>query len=400
MGNDLLLTARLEEASLRNKSRFLVVASESHSRILTQMSPDLLPGLHVAELGPGDPISDDLLVDVALAVAEVDPRIPSSMQRIGRIRERHPDLPIVAAIEGASVSFVRTLLRQGVNDVVSLPFDQEELLQVILDAVASNTASSGETATLAPTVAVIRSLGGCGATSIATHLAGDLAAHDESGRGAVIADLDLQFGSVADYLGLRPRATLADLLGSERQLDEDLLRSVATDAGGGLSVIAAPDAIMPLESVDTDELLRVIRLLRRQFGYVVLDLPANWTNWTLSAALAANSIVLVVELSIASLRQAQRRLELFRSVGIDERAIEIVVNRVENRLFRTIGIDDVEKTLGYPVTGAVALEAPALSTAQNQGVLLGKVARKSKFAQDIARVGESLRAGRLAKKAR
>lgn len=382
---------------MRNNSRFLVVASDFHARVLTQAPHEALPGLQVAELGAGDPIADNLLADAALVVLEVDPQDSSSMQRIGRIRDMRPDLPVVAAIERASVSLVRTLLHQGVTDVVSLPFDQEELLQVILNAVANKMASSTETVTLAPTVAVVRSLGGCGATSIATHLAGDLAAHDRSGRGAVIADLDLQFGSVASYLGVRPRATLADLLGSEARLDADLLRSVAADAGGGLSVIAAPESIMPLESVDTDDLLRVIRLLRQNFGYVVLDLPANWTNWTLSAALAANSIVLVVELSIASLRQAQRRLELFRSVGIDERAIEIVVNRVENRLFRTIGVDDVEKTLGYRVTGTVALETPALSTAQNQGALLGKIARKSKFAQDMARMGESLRAGRLAK---
>ena len=396
MGNDLLLTERLEEASLRNNSRFLVVASDFHARTLTQTPPATLPGLNVAELRAGEPILDDLLDDVALVVVEVDPRNSSSMQRIGHIRDKRPGLPIVAAIDGASVSLVRALLRQGVSDVVSLPFDQEELLQVILDTVANKMASVSETATLAPTVAVIRSLGGCGATSIATHLAADLAAHDDSGRGAVIADLDLQFGSVADYLGLRPRATFGDLLGADTRLDEELLRSVAADAGGGLSVIAAPETIMPLESVETDDVLRVIRLLRQQFGYVVLDLPANWTNWTLSAASAANAIVLVVELSIASLRQAQRRLELLHSVGIDERAIEIVVNRVENRLFRTIGLDDVAKTLGHQVTGAVSLETPALNTAQNQGVLLGKVARKSKFAQDIARMSETLRAGRLA----
>jgi pilus assembly protein CpaE len=397
MGNDLLLTGHLEKASLRDHSRFLVVASAHHAQALKQAPPEILPGLRVAELGAGDAIADDLLTDVALVVVEVDPQDSSSMQRIGQIRTRWSDLPIVAAIEGASVSLVRTLLRQGVSDVVALPFDQEELLQVTLDAVANRKTSAREAAALAPMVAVVRSLGGCGATSIATHLAADLAAHDNSGRGSVIADLDLQFGSVADYLGLRPRASLADLLGAETRLDEDLLRSVAAEAGGGLSVIAAPDAIMPLESVETDDLLRVIRLLRQQFGYVVLDLPANWTNWTLSAASAANTIVLVVELSVASLRQAQRRLELFRSVGIDERSIEIVVNRVESRLFRTIGIDDVAKTLRHPVTSTVAFEATALNAAQNQGALLAKSARKSKFADDIARLGETLRAGRLSK---
>jgi pilus assembly protein CpaE len=213
----------------------------------------------------------------------------------------------------------------------------------------------------------------------------------------VIVDLDLQFGSVADFLGVKPRGNLADLLGVENRLDEELLRSVAGEAEGGLSVIAAPDAIMPLESVDTDDLLRVLTLLRQQYDYVVLDLPANWTNWTLSAALAADAILMVVELSIASLRQARRRLELFRSVGIEDRAVEIVVNRVEKRLFRTIGLDDVARTLGHAVLGNIALDAPTVSTAQNQGTLVGSVRRKSRFVADLTEIGQQLRAGLLAR---
>jgi pilus assembly protein CpaE len=246
-------------------------------------------------------------------------------------------------------------------------------------------------------VAVARSIGGCGATSFATHLAGDLAAHDASGNGVIIVDLDLQFGSVADYLGIRARGNIADLLGAHERLDEELVRSVTSQTPGGISVIAAPEVIMPLESVDTDDLLRLLKLLRQQYSYVILDLPANWTNWTLSASLTADVIVLVVALNLGSLRQAKRRLELFRSVGIEDGAIEIVVNRVEKRLFRTIDPGDVSQTLGHSVLGTIALDAPTVSAAQNQGVLVGDVQRKSKFVTDMARIGKLLRDLHLAR---
>ena len=399
MGNLNLTSEHLKDAALRNTSRILVAASVPYVAILDHGGASALPGLRVIELGKSAPLSAALLQDAALLVIEVDPADRASMQRIGTVREEHPHLLVVAAIENASVSLVRTLLREGISDVVSLPFEVNELLQVTLDAVAKREADAGFDARLAPMIAVVRSIGGCGATSIGTNLAADLAQHDESGRGSVIADLDLQFGSVADYLGVKPHGFLSDLLEAEGRLDEELLRSVAVSAGDGVSVIAAPPSIMPLESVDTDQLLKVIRLLRQQYGSVVLDLPANWTNWTLSAALASDAIVLVVELSIASLRQAKRRLELFRSVGIEDNAIQVVVNRVEKRLFRTINLNDVSATLGHPVLGSVALDAPLVSTAQNQGQLVSQVQRKSRFAKDIAQLGESLRAGRL-KKAR
>lgn len=398
MGNYDLLTEHLKEAALRTSSRILVIASAAHVETLTQAAAaDAIPGLRSAALDPAAAVPEGLLGDVSLLVIEVDPADRASMRRVGDIRERYPNLPVIAAIADASLSLVRTLVREGISDVVALPFELGELLQISLDTVAKADAGAAGSVALAPMVAVARSLGGCGATSILTHLAADLAEHDPTGRGVVIVDLDLQFGSVAGYLGVAPRGNVADLLGAEDRLDEDLLRSVATEAGGGVSVIAAPDSIMPLESVDTDVLLRMIRLLRQQYAYVLLDLPANWTNWALSSALAADSIVLVAELTISSLRQAKRRLELFRSVGIDDCAVEIVVNRVEKRLFRAIDLADVAATLGRPVLGSIALEAPLVSAAQNQGSLVGQMHRKSKFAKDIAAIGAFLRSGRLAK---
>ena len=398
MGTYDLLTEHLKEAALRTSSRILVVASAAHVDALTQAAgAEVIPGLRTLALDGGEPLPADQMGDTSILVIEVDPADRASMRRIGDIREAYPELPVVAAITDASVSLVRTLVREGISDVVSLPFELTELLQISLDTAAKHDAAAPGSVALAPLIVVARSLGGCGATSLLTHLAADLAEHDRSGRGVVIVDLDLQFGSVADYLGIAPRGTIADLLGAEDRLDEELIRSVATEAGGGVSVIAAPEAIMPLESVDTDVLLRMIRLLRAHYGTVLLDLPANWTNWALSATLAADSLVLVTELTIASLRQAKRRLELFRSVGIDPRAVEVVVNRVEKRLFRTIGLEDVAETLGRPVLGSVALEAPLLSAAQNQGQLLSRTHRKSRFAKDIAGLSELLRAGRLAR---
>ncbi len=102
-------------------------------------------------------------------------------------------------------------------------------------------------------------------------------------------------------------------------------------------------------------------------------------------------LVLVVELGISSLRQARRRIDLFRSVGIEEQHIKIVVNRVEKRLFRTIGLDDVSETLGLPVFSSIALDAPTVSVAQNQGLLADEIRGKSKFVSDIATLGDQLR---------
>ncbi|EQB07960.1 AAA family ATPase [Novosphingobium lindaniclasticum] len=376
------------------RSAILVVASQAVIEEFRAGSQgDLVLGLHLLAMEPHEFLPAHMLQDMTMAVIEVHPEDQRSMARLTRVCEAFPTLPVVAAISDASVALVRALVREGICDVVSLPLDLDEILQISLDTLARQQVRIPQTGALAPVLAVTRSISGCGATSIATHLAADLAGHEEGGKGTVIVDLDLQFGHVGHYLGTTARGNLNDLLAAGNRLDEELLGSVLGAAGGGLWVIAAPEAIMPLEAVDTDQLLRVIHLLRQRFDHVVLDLPANWTNWTLSAAVGAEVIVLVVELSIASLREARRRLDLFASVGIAPQSIAIVVNRAEKRLFRTIDVSDAARTLGHAVLGTIALDAPQVEAAQAEGRLVGQVQRKSRFAADVRTLAETLRTG-------
>lgn len=383
-----------KDLDLRTCSDVVVVASGKHAVELSRrLDERTFPGMTVIEREPGEPILPAELRNAALVVIEVDPANPASVERIARFQDTPGHVPVIAAIPDASVALVRTLVRGGVDDVIGLPFAPDELLEVALNVLTVRSVRAKTETRLAPMIAVVRSIGGCGATSIATHLAPALA--DATGTRTVVVDLDMQFGSVADVLSAHGRGTIADLLDAGHRLDDDLIRSVVRTSDDGVHVIAAPQDILPLESVDTDQLLRALDHLRRTFGYVVLDLPANWTNWTLSAALAADVVLLVVELSVASLRQARRRLDLFRSVGISSNHIAVVVNRVEKRLFRTINLGDVADTLHHPALASVSLDDPVVHSAQDQGRLVQALHRRSAFGSDIARLAQALLDGPL-----
>jgi len=399
MGDVAFIADRMSYSSLRDGSNVVVIASAAETQRLAPMvAGSALPDLRILAVDSDQPVPAGQLDQALLLILEVDPASPGSMQRLAAVHDSYPQLALVAAIRNPTVALVRTLMRQGVADVVALPLDTDEMLQVSLDAVARRGADIQQAAVLAPLVSVVRSVGGCGATTIATHLAAALGETDPAGKDALIADLDIQFGTVTDYLGVTPRGRLSDLLEAHDRLDDDLLRSVAMSAADRLAVVAAPDAIQPLERIDIDQLLKVIQLFRRQYGSVVLDLPADWTNWTLSLATASDAIVMVVELSLPSLRQAKRRLDLFRSVGIEDRAVQVVVNRAEKKLFGSIDLDDVAKTLGHAVLGSVALDHPLVGAAQNQGQLVGAMRGKSPFVRDIAKIADLLRAGPLARR--
>ena len=378
-----------KDAGVRMCENVLIVASPRNVESIDFASnPAAFPGLVVVTCQDHEPVELAMLESCSLLLLEIDPHSKQSMERLAAIKSAMPELPIIAAIPDASVSLVRTLVRAGVADVVSLPLQFEEVLETAVAVLGVQKKQTTETVRLAPMFAVARSIGGCGATSVATHLAAELGELATGSRGVAIVDLDLQFGSVADFMSGQGRGSVLDLLTADDRLDEDLMRSVARPAGEKVWVFAAPEAIPPLESVDTDRLLKVIEMIRCNYDYVVLDLPANWTNWALSALSAADSVLLVAELSVASLRQAKRRLELFETVGIERDKIGVVVNRVQRRLFRTIDVNDVSETLGREVLGSISLEEPLVGSAQDQGLLVQQLQRKSRFHADIHKLAE------------
>jgi len=328
----------------------------------------------------------DALRQAQCIILEVDPRDELSLARMEQVRRARPSMPIIAAIEHADFNLTRALIRQGVFDVVNLPFEQDEVLSRIMDASASLAADSK--ADLAPMVSVVRAVGGLGATTVITHLAAAIARR--TGKSCCVLDLDLQFGEAAHYLGLTAATSVLDLLEAGDRLDNDLVRNAAVESGRGTFVLAAPQGISPIEQVDLDILLRLLDVVRQEFDFVLVDLPPSWTNWSLSALLGSNEIVLLTDQTINGLRQTRRSLDLFDSVDFPRENVSIVVNRFEKRLMQKIGLDDVGRALERPVAATLAFEKNTLAEAQDQGRLIDEVARKTRFSADIANLAEDI----------
>lgn len=337
------------------------------------------------------PLPAGLLTESRVVVIEVDSEVPSSIDRISSIRKTFSNLPVIAAVRNAAVPLVRTLLKNGIADVIELPlsyFDLSEVLQQVLASVKKVEKVEAEAAKI---ISVVKSIGGVGASMIATEAASRYAALHPSGQGGTcLLDLDLQFGSIASYLGVNQSLNLSDLLDAGSRIDGDLLQSVASRLPTGLDVIPAPSDIMPMETINADQIYRIIDVASREYDTIFVDLPGNWTNWSVSVVARSDVVLLVVELSIASLRQAKRQIALLKSQGISGDHVQVVVNRVEKKLFRSINLRDAEKAINYPVQHSLHNDYPLVSAAQDQGVLIDEIRRKSKISKDIEAILESI----------
>ena len=367
-----------------------VVASEARiAQLEAEMGDDHRLDLKTWTIANDAPVPPEILKTAAILVLEIDPANDDSLARIQQVRNARRSLPLIAALEDANLKLVRTLVREGVSDVVTLPFDIDDLSAQILRASADVVETSGDAA-LAPMITAVSALGGLGASSVLAHLAFAISRDSRCGGRTCVIDLDMQFGDIAAMYGTESTIDILDLLEAGDRLDGDLLRDAAIRTDAGIHLISAPDGITPLETVDVDNLLKLLALARTEYDFVLVDLPANWTNWTLSAALACSEILLIADQSISGIRQSKRVLGLFDEMQVPRQSVRIVVNRVEKKLFKSISVQDVANALGRDVFATIARDKSELALAQEQGALLSQSNRRAPFVRDIAAIAEDL----------
>ncbi|MFC3174037.1 CpaE family protein [Novosphingobium bradum] len=363
-----------------SRRRLVVVAADDRLAAL-RAAPALAEAAEpvLVALPAASAVPDDALAGADVVVIEVDPADAGSSRRIAEVRASHPGLPVIAALQGADAATMRTLLKQGLADIARLPFDPAELAGQV-KAIVNQSAALANGRPLAPMVVMAGSNGGCGVTTVITHLAAALAS---GGRRVCVVDLDLQGGEVAYYLGREPRVTIEALLDAGDRLDAELLASAVTDSGRGFAVLASPEAITPLDHVDDNRLLALLSLVRREFDFVLVDLPTDWTSWGLSLAASATRVLLLTNPAVAPMRQAKRRLQLFDSVGVASDRVAVVVNRAEHGLFKAIGSDAVASVLEHDILASLADQEDGIVLAQNEGRLLPEIHRHTRFGTDV-----------------
>lgn len=331
-----------------------------------------------------DWVDPESLTQAAAGIVQVDTGSQVSIERFGQLA-KDSATPLIAAAYDPPLALVRSLVRAGAHDVIPLPIDAEEL-QASLAPIAEARRAQAAHGTLATgkLVSVIKAVGGVGATALLTQLATRFA-RSEAGRDreACVIDLDMQFGDVAFQLGLRPKLSMYDLLEAGNRLDGAMLRATAVDHAGGLKVIGAPADMMPLEGVPSEHVLQVVELATREYDTVFLDLPTNWTNWSLSLVARSDLVLLVTELTVASLNRARRQLNLLQSQDLGGLDIRIVLNRFDKSLARTISLADARKALGRNIDYLVSNDFPLMRAAVDRGVAIDEIKRKTPLAKDL-----------------
>jgi pilus assembly protein CpaE len=305
---------------------------------------------------------------------------------VQRMTRQYPDQPIVVTARDVTVTQVRELMRLGVVDVLPHPWRSEDLVSALGHAARQRRSAPAAPERRGQVVSLIKGGRGVGASMLAVEGGSQLARMGAAnGRRVALLDFDLQFGACGIYLDLAGQASLADLIASPERLDRSLLQGAMTRHKSGLDVLLSPAAIMPMDSVSPEFAGACIEIARQSYDVVIVDLPCVWTGWSYEVLQRSDLLMLVTQLSVASVRHTGRQLETLRAQGLDSVPLKLVLNRHEGGwgLGRSAHVKDAEKALGRPFDHQIADNYRLVSEALNRGVGLAAIERRSRVERDV-----------------
>ncbi|MBV8864575.1 MAG: AAA family ATPase, partial [Acidobacteriaceae bacterium] len=163
---------------------------------------------------------------------------------------------------------ILTALRAGVNEFVHPPY--AETFAPALARVIESCKEEQTPERRGKVIGFLSAKGGCGATTLACHVAADL--KRQTSKQVLLADLDFTSGMVGFHMKVASSYSIHDAISNLSRLDESLWKALVSEWKPGLDVIPNPEDFSYENAPGRDELRQVIRFMRTQHDWILLDL--------------------------------------------------------------------------------------------------------------------------------
>jgi pilus assembly protein CpaE len=311
-----------------------------------------------------------------LVVVDIRSDASSGMAAIERLRAGSATLAIFAIATAAEPELILQAMRAGANEF--FPWNTGEgtpsggrATEESFHAAVRRSATRREAATASNkqpcvTHAFLGAKGGAGTTTVAVNCGIELARLTK--RQTVVVDMKSCLGEVALFLGVRPRYTVLDAVENLHRLDKDFLKELVVKHKSGLDILAGSEQFDRPNAADAGALEELLRVLTKTYDYVVIDVGNIINPCTAAALYAADTIFLVTNPDVPSIRNAQRLVDRVRQLGAGSERVKVLLNRVSDN--HLIAPKQIETALGYGIHHTFASDYRTVSTALNSGVPL------------------------------
>jgi pilus assembly protein CpaE len=293
-------------------------------------------------------------------------------------KRRAPNIKTVIVHPEADSQSVLAAMRAGADEFIPAPW--AETLGPALDRLSHLVGREPAQVHHGKVVALLSAKGGCGATSIACHLAMDL--HRLTGQPVVLADFDLVSGMVGFLMRADKPYSVLDAVDNLSRLDESLWKALVMEARPGLSVLPAPQLFSPDQSPQRYQLKALLGFMRSRYDWIVLDLGRSLNTIVSHVYDELDQVLLVSVLEAAALHGVKTMIRRLAECGQDLTRIQLVINRAPKML--DIPLDELAKTLGRPVYATILNDYQSIQNSYSAGSLLASGTKLGQQYADLA----------------
>ncbi|MCZ4499593.1 MAG: MinD/ParA family protein [Marmoricola sp.] len=283
----------------------------------------------------------------------------------GSLRAIHPALGVVMVREVTSPELYQAAMQSGVTSVMQAD-DHDGISSAVERSRQAWEAVRGpvvedDGAHEGKVITIFSPKGGVGKTTVAVNLA--IALNNGGQSRVCIVDLDLAFGDVAITLQMIPAHTIAEAVDAEEHLDYSLLETLLTQHPN-CAVLAAPTHPEAKDRVSPALVRRVLRILREQFDYVIVDTAPAFDDQVLHAFDETDDCILVATLDVPTVKNVKVAIETLDALDLVPGRRHLLLNRADDEVGLTAQV--VEGLLKMKVAAAIP-SAVAVANATNHG---------------------------------
>ncbi|QOZ12300.1 AAA family ATPase [Bradyrhizobium sp. CCBAU 51765] len=281
------------------------------------------------------------------------------------------------------VTLYRELVRRGVSDYVLAPVGAIDVVRSIC-----NLFSAPEAKAVGRVIAVVGAKGGVGASTISHNVAWAIAR--DLAMDAVVADLDLAFGTAGLDYNQDPPQGIADAVFSPDRVDTAFIDRLLSKCTDHLSLLAAPATLDRVYDFGTDAFDAVFDTLRSTMPCIVLDVPHQWAGWTKRALIGADDILIVAAPDLANLRNTKNLFDLLKAARPNDRPPLYCLNQVGVPKRPEIAATEFAKAIESQPVVSIPFEPQIFGSAANNGQMIAEISANHKSIEMFLQIAQRL----------
>jgi pilus assembly protein CpaE len=302
-----------------------------------------------------------------------------------RLRAECPDMHCFAVSSHSEPDRIIGAMRAGCAEYLVKPVEHERVLDGLTRAEAKQK-EQARSKVRGKVITLVGAKGGTGVTSLAVHLALELA--DEGRNKCLLVDQHPALGDASLYLGTgRHKYSFYELAGNRDRVDEDLLKGFLLHHDSGLQLLDSPETVDAIYSAPRSAVEHTLAFLAETYQYLVVDCPPGLTEGTRACIAASDQVAIVMTAELPSVRNTVSYIEHLLELGYNSNTIYVVLNRYSKK--GPLSDDRIESTLGRAISLRVPNSYNEVVRAINSGAPISD-GKKSAFCAAIQKWADEL----------